>query len=165
MTLQRSTLYPVAAGSGAKFEACDGWDLPKAYTDDASEYAALTTAAAVYDNSHLGRLKATGEDALDLINRLSTNNVLDLAPGQGAPTILTTDRGRILDLIGVVNVSDYVLLLTSTGGPATGNRLAGPLHHHGRPHSRGRYLPRHLALSAGTRKRRRVGSSCGCRIG
>ena len=115
MTLQRSTLYPVAAGSGARFEACDGWELPKAYTDDASEYAALTTAAAVYDNSHLGRLKATGEDALDLINRLSTNKVIDLSPGQGAPTVLTTDRGRILDLIGVVNVDDYVLLLTSTG--------------------------------------------------
>ena len=115
MTLQRSALHPVAAGSGAQFEASEGWDLPKAYTDAAAEYAALTTSAAVYDNSHLGRLKATGEDGLDLINRLSTNKVVDLEPGQGAPTILTTDRGRILDLIGVVNVDDYVLLLTSPG--------------------------------------------------
>lgn len=115
MTLQRSALHPVAAGSGAKFEASEGWELPKAYTDAAVEYAALTTSAAVYDNSHLGRLKATGEDGLDLINRLSTNKVVDLEPGQGAPTILTTDRGRILDLIGVVNVDDYVLLLTSPG--------------------------------------------------
>ena len=115
MTLQRSALHPVAASSGAQFEASEGWDLPKAYTDAAAEYAALTTSAAVYDNSHLGRLKATGEDGLDLINRLSTNKVVDLEPGQGAPTILTTDRGRILDLIGVVNVDDYVLLLTSPG--------------------------------------------------
>ena len=115
MTLQRSALHPVAISSGAKFEASEGWELPKAYTDAAAEYAALTTSAAVYDNSHLGRLKATGEDGLDLINRLSTNKVVDLAPGEGAPTILTTDRGRILDLIGVVNVDDYVLLLTSPG--------------------------------------------------
>ena len=115
MTLQQSALHPVAAGSGARFEAIEGWELPKAYTDAAAEYAALTASAAVYDNSRMGRLKATGADALDLINRLSTNNVVDLTPGQGAPTILTTDRGRILDLIGVMNVDDYVLLLTSPG--------------------------------------------------
>ena len=85
MTLQRSALHPVAAGSGAKFEASEGWEFPKAYTDSAAEYAALTTSAAVYDNSRMGRLKANGEDSLDLINRLSTNKVVDLMPGQGAP--------------------------------------------------------------------------------
>ena len=61
------------------------------------------------------RLKASGEDALDLLNRLSTNGIVNLAPGQGAPTILTTDRGRILDLLGVVNTGDYTLLITSPG--------------------------------------------------
>ena len=50
-----------------------------------------------------------------MLNRLSTNKVIDLEPGQGAPTILTTDRGRILDLIGVVNRGDDVLLITSPG--------------------------------------------------
>lgn len=85
------------------------------YTDTASEYRAATEASAVHDTSQVGRLKATGDDALDLLNRMSTNEVLNLEPGQGAPTILTTDRGRILDLIGVVNLGDYVLLLTSPG--------------------------------------------------
>jgi len=83
------------------------------YTDITSEYQAATENAAVYNASNLGRLKAAGDDALDLLNRLSTNLVLGLGPGQGAPTVLTTDRGRILDLIGVVNIGDYVLLLTS----------------------------------------------------
>ena len=70
MTLQRSALHPVAAGSGARFETIEGWELPTAYTDAAAEYAALTTSAAVYDSSQMGRLKATGADGLDLINRL-----------------------------------------------------------------------------------------------
>jgi folate-binding protein YgfZ len=85
------------------------------YTDVATEYLATTEAVAVHDSSHVGRLKATGADALDLLNRMSTNLVLGLEPGQGAPTILTTDRGRILDLIGVINLDDYILLLTSPG--------------------------------------------------
>jgi folate-binding protein YgfZ len=84
-----------------------------AYTNVASEYQAATEKAGVYNTSSAGRLKASGDDALDLLNRLSTNRVVGLEPGQGAPTILTTDRGRILDLIGVVNIGDYVLLLTS----------------------------------------------------
>jgi tRNA-modifying protein YgfZ len=85
------------------------------YTDVAAEYRAATQAAAVYDASPEGRLKAAGADALDLLNRMSTNLVLGLETGQGAPTVLTTDRGRILDAIGVVNLGDYVLLLTSAG--------------------------------------------------
>jgi hypothetical protein len=89
------------------------------YSDTASEYRAATEAAAVCDRSNVGRLQATGDDTLDLLNRMSTNQVLNLEPGQGAPTILTTDRGRILDLIGVVNLGDYVLLLTSPGQQQT----------------------------------------------
>ena len=83
------------------------------YTDVAAEYRAITESVGLHDSSYAGRLKATGDDALDLINRLSTNGIVNLAPGQGAPTILTTDRGRILDLLGVVNTGDYVLLITS----------------------------------------------------
>ncbi len=88
---------------------------PAVYTDATAEFRAATETVALYDNSDAGRLKAVGTDALDLLNRLSTNKVVDLQPGQGAPTILTTDRGRILDLIGVVNLGDYTLLLTSPG--------------------------------------------------
>ena len=115
MTTQRSALYDAEAATGATFRSSHGWETPAVYSDIAAEYAAITTVAGVHDASYVGRLKATGEDALDLLNRLSTNKVIDLEPGQGAPTILTTDRGRILDLIGVVNRGDDVLLITSPG--------------------------------------------------
>ncbi len=88
---------------------------PRVYSDAAAEYRAVTEAAALHDNSRTGRLQARGEDALDLLNRLSTNGVVNLPPGRGAPTILTTDRGRILDLLGVVNTGACTLLLTSPG--------------------------------------------------
>ena len=115
MTTQRSALYDTEAATGATFRNSHGWETPAVYSDIAAEYAAITTAAAVHDASSVGRLKATGEDALDLLNRLSTNKVIDLEPGHGAPTILTTDRGRILDLIGVANRGEDVLLITSPG--------------------------------------------------
>ena len=112
---KRSALHSVATAAGSDFLELHGWALPEAYTDLASEYKSATTATAVYDASYMGRLKATGDDALDLLNRLSTNKVVDLEPGQGAPTILTTDRGRILDMIIAVHAGDHILLLTSPG--------------------------------------------------
>ena len=115
MTLQRSALHPVAAAAGSGFQENYGWEMPTVYTDAAAEYLAATKGAAIYDASYTGRLKVNGEDALDLLNRLSTNKVIDLQPGEGAPTILTTDRGRILDLIVVLNAGRHLLLLTSPG--------------------------------------------------
>ncbi len=62
-----------------------------------------------------GCLKATGGDALDLLNRLSTNKVDHLRPGHWAPTVLTSDRGRIVDLLSVVHAGEWIWLLTSPG--------------------------------------------------
>ena len=92
-----------------------GQQLPAVYSDFGSEYTAATTAAGIHDASYMGRLKATGEDGLDLLNRMSTNKVVDLGAGEGAVTVLTTDRGRIVDVLGVANQGDYVVLLTSPG--------------------------------------------------
>ena len=112
----QSPLHPGEIGLGAEsgdFVERFGRKLPRVYTDAASEYRAATEGAALHDNSYTGRLKASGDDALDLLNRLSTNLVVNLSSGRGAPTILTTDRGRIIDLLGVVNTGEYTLLLTS----------------------------------------------------
>ena len=112
----QSPLHPGETGLGAEsgdFVERFGRKLPRVYTDAASEYRAATEGAALHDNSYTGRLKASGDDALDLLNRLSTNLVVNLSSGRGAPTILTTDRGRIIDLLGVVNTGEYTLLLTS----------------------------------------------------
>jgi len=92
-----------------------GVQLPAVYSGFGSEYTAATTAVGIHDASYMGRLKATGEDGLDLLNRMSTNKVVDLDTGEGAITVLTTDRGRIIDVLGVVNQGEYVILLTSPG--------------------------------------------------
>ncbi|PKB79376.1 MAG: hypothetical protein BZY88_13655 [SAR202 cluster bacterium Io17-Chloro-G9] len=113
MSMQRSALHQTLSESGAKFHQQQGWDLPQCFASASEEYQTAVTGAAVHDMSYAGRLRATGADTLDLINRLSTNKVDELQPGHGAPTILTTDQGRIFDLIYVVNTGDHVLLITS----------------------------------------------------
>ena len=81
----------------------------------AEEFRAATERAAVFP-SNAGRLRLTGEDARDLLNRLSTNLVdPDGAAGEVAVTVLTSDRGRIVDLVYVAHCGDHQLMLTSPG--------------------------------------------------
>lgn len=79
------------------------------------EYRALTSGVAVVDRSDVGRLLVTGEDALDLLNRLSTNELATLETGEGAATVLTTNKGRIVDLLHVHRDESRLVVFTSPG--------------------------------------------------
>ncbi len=81
----------------------------------AAEFRAATERAAVYPDD-AGILRLTGEDARDLLNRLSTNLVdPDASEGEVVVTVLTSDRGRIVDLAYVIHRGDHQLMLTSPG--------------------------------------------------
>jgi len=60
-------------------------------------------------------LKFEGSDRLDLINRLSTNEVNSLEKYKGTKTILTSDKGRIIDVITMFNFGDFVFASCSAG--------------------------------------------------
>jgi len=77
-----------------------------------SGYRAAHEAAVFIDRSNLGMLKFTGETRLDLINRMSTQNVLGLQDGQGAATVLTTEIGRIIDRLILYTTDDAAYCLT-----------------------------------------------------
>ena len=77
---------------------------------------------ALFDRSDLGRLLGTGPDLLDLIHRLSTGDVRDLVQGKGKSTVLTTSKGRIVDLLFVHHLGEQGVLLV--GGPGCGSRVA-----------------------------------------
>ena len=111
--MHTSPLHNVTQVAGAVTSEWQGWQLPAHYGDPNAERDAATTSTAIYDASAVGRLKMTGADGLDLLHRLSTNAIEGLTPNQGTNTILTDDRGRIIDLLTVINLGDHVLLLTS----------------------------------------------------
>ena len=79
---------------------------------DPSVYEAAHQSAIVVDRSDLGMLKISGETRLDLIHRMSTQDVKGLAAGEGAATILTTDIGRMIDRLILYPSSDTVYALT-----------------------------------------------------
>lgn len=98
---------------------------PQFFTDAARELEAARTKAVLVDLSHLGRVLATGKDILDLLHRLSTQDLKTLSPGEGRPTVLTTGKGRIVERLFVHHLGDDGILMV--GGPGSAQRVRSHL--------------------------------------
>lgn len=108
--------------SGAKV-ADDG--IPLDYADPLTEYRAGLDTAVLLDRSHEGRLQITGNDRAAVLHRISTNDLLTLAPGEGRPTIFISSTARILDRALVYNHPADAL--TVIGSPGRGDGLKNML--------------------------------------
>lgn len=95
----------------------------QALTPDASqlrrELDAARTRAAILVPAPVGRIEVTGADGLDLLHRMSTNDVAAGKVGQVLATVFTTDKGRIVDYVHVAIRNSSLLLLTSPSNEAT----------------------------------------------
>jgi folate-binding protein YgfZ len=111
--MTRSPLHNIQQGAGAAFLQLFGWEISTTFGDASAEYQAARQGAALLDRSYVGRFRVTGKDALDLLNRLSSNKVDVLPFGTGAGTVLPTSKGRVIDLIHLFATYDHVLMLTS----------------------------------------------------
>ncbi|RRR69237.1 MAG: folate-binding protein [Candidatus Viridilinea halotolerans] len=90
--------------------------IPRA---EAMAYSAAYESAVIFACSDRGRIWMRERDRAALLNRLSTNQLEGLHPGQGCETVLTTPIGRMLDLLTVLCLEDAQLVITSPGrGPA-----------------------------------------------
>jgi folate-binding protein YgfZ len=92
-----------------------GLAVPRHYQGAAAEYAAAHRGVVVIDRSHEGRVRAVGRDRLDLLHRMSTNDLNGLAPGEARQTVLTTAIARIVDWLWVLNLGESALCLTGPG--------------------------------------------------
>ena len=85
---------------------------------DAAELRALRLAVGVADRSDAGRLDISGADALDLLNRLTTNALEELPDGRSKWTVLTNGDARVIDLLALGALDGRLLCLTSPGRAA-----------------------------------------------
>lgn len=66
-----------------------------------------------YFFKNTGVIIAGGKDLTDFLNRMSTNDLRNFRDGEYKKTVLTTDKGKIVDLIGIINLSNLKILITS----------------------------------------------------
>ena len=84
------------------------------YSSLADEYDAITSGAAITNRSSINHLSFRGSDSLDLLNRLSTNDLLSLQTYRAAQTVVTSNKGRIIDILTVLRLPDSLLVMLSS---------------------------------------------------
>ncbi|MEX0763455.1 MAG: glycine cleavage T C-terminal barrel domain-containing protein [Dehalococcoidia bacterium] len=104
---------------GAVSNPGEGRTVPDSFGDVKEEFHALKTSAGVVYRSDASRIEHNGADALDLLHRLSTNDLLSLELCSARRTVLTSDRGRVIDVFTVVHRGPGRLLLLSGAADPT----------------------------------------------
>ena len=82
---------------GAKMAPFAGYNMPISYTGINLEHAAVRNSAGVFDVSHMGEFILRGPDALDLIQRVTTNDASVLEDGKAQYSCLPNTTGGIVD--------------------------------------------------------------------
>lgn len=82
---------------GAKMAPFAGYNMPISYTGINDEHAAVRNNAGVFDVSHMGEFILKGENALDLIQRVTSNDAAKLTDGKAQYSCLPNNDGGIVD--------------------------------------------------------------------
>jgi aminomethyltransferase len=82
---------------GAKMAEFAGYNMPISYSGINDEHAAVRKNAGIFDVSHMGEFILKGENALDLIQRVTTNDASKLAAGKAQYSCLPNNEGGIVD--------------------------------------------------------------------
>ncbi len=96
-TLQRTPLHDRHVELGARMVPFAGWEMPVQYEGVIAEHRAVRTDAGAFDVSHMGEIEVEGPLALELLQGLLSNDLGRLAPGDAQYTLLTNERGGIVD--------------------------------------------------------------------
>jgi aminomethyltransferase len=110
---KRTPLYDWHVAHGARMVDFAGWDMPVQYTNIIDEHQAVRTVAGLFDISHMGRLTFSGPGALNLIQKLYTNDAATMKPGQVRYGLVCNEQGGILDDVLVYRLASFWLMVVN----------------------------------------------------
>ncbi len=102
---------------GARMAEFAGYNMPISYTGINDEHAAVRKNAGVFDVSHMGEFILKGEQALDLIQRVTSNDAAKLKAGQAQYSCLPNEEGGIVDDLLVYCIEEnkvYMLVVNAS---------------------------------------------------
>src|SRR2546430_17607253 len=106
-TLLRTPLHDRHVALGARMVPFAGWEMPVQYEGVIQEHRAVRTDAGIFDVSHMGEIDVEGPRAHELLQGLLSNDLGKLEPGQAQYTLLTNERGGIVDDLIAYRLSPF----------------------------------------------------------
>ncbi len=102
---------------GAKMAEFAGYNMPISYSGINDEHAAVRKNAGVFDVSHMGEFILKGENALDLIQRVTSNDASKLTAGKAQYSSLPNENGGLVDDLLVYCIEEnkvYMLVVNAS---------------------------------------------------
>jgi len=102
---------------GAKMAGFAGYNMPISYTSINDEHQCVRTNAGVFDVSHMGEFILKGPDALDLIQRVTSNDAAKLTDGKAQYSCLPNEQAGIVDDLLVYCIEQnkvYMLVINAS---------------------------------------------------
>lgn len=96
---------------GAKMVPFAGYNMPVSYSGLNDEHATVRNAVGVFDVSHMGEFILKGENALDLIQRVTSNDASVLTDGKAQYSCLPNNDGGIVDDLIVYRIDEKTYML------------------------------------------------------
>jgi aminomethyltransferase len=95
-----------------------GFDMPLQYSTIREEHIAVRTRCGLFDLSHMGEVRFTGDGALEVVQRLVTNDVGRLDVGGALYGVMCNERGGIVDDVVVYREADgYMVVINAACRP------------------------------------------------
>jgi aminomethyltransferase len=101
---------------GGKMVPFAGYNMPVRYSSDIEEHMTVRNGVGVFDVSHMGEFTIKGPQALELIQRVTSNDASKLVNGQAQYSCLPNDKGGIIDDLIVYKIADndYLLVVNAS---------------------------------------------------
>jgi aminomethyltransferase len=110
-TLLRTPLHDRHVALGARMVPFAGWEMPVQYEGVIAEHKAVRHDCGVFDVSHMGEFEVEGPRATELLQATLSNDLDKIGPGQAQYTLLTNERGGIIDDLIVYRLEEMRYLL------------------------------------------------------
>lgn len=105
-SLKKTPLYEEHKKMGAKIVPFAGFYMPLQYSGIIDEHLAVRKSAGLFDVSHMGEFYITGENTLEFVQMVTTNDASKLIDGQAQYTTMCYPSGTIVDDLVIFRISE-----------------------------------------------------------
>lgn len=113
---KRTPFYDIHEQAGAKIIDFGGFDMPVQYESIRKEHNAVREKVGLFDVSHMGEFLVSGEEAADLLQYLTVNDVTALATGEAQYTCMCYENGGIVDdlIVYMLEEDRYMMVVNAS---------------------------------------------------
>ena len=114
--LKKIALHEVHVALGARMVPFAGYTMPVRYSSDLDEHHTVRQKVGIFDVSHMGEFMVRGPQALDLIQRVTSNDAAALTDGKVQYSCLPNETGGIVDdlLVYRFREQEYLLVVNAS---------------------------------------------------